>query len=67
MQKVKLFKSVGSELEEMEKSINEWIEKSGARVISVTGNISPQSPGTGRGLHSFATSDLFVIVVYETP
>lgn len=67
MQKVKLFKSVESELEEMEKSINEWIEKSGARVISVTGNISPQSPGTGGGLHSFATSDLFVIVVYETP
>lgn len=67
MQKVKLFKSIESDLEDLEKSINEWIEKSGARLISVNGNIAPQSPGTGGGLHSFASSDLFVIVVYETP
>jgi len=46
MQKVKLFKSIESELLNMEKEINDWIKTSGARVISVTGNIAPQTGGS---------------------
>ena len=70
MQQVKLFKSVENEVETLEKEINEWLSRSGARVISLTGNIAPQSmkPGGGGGLGkgSFDPSDLFVIVLYET-
>lgn len=65
MQKVKLFKSIESDLEDLERNINNWIQSSGAKVISVTGNIAPQSLHPGGGLNTFASSDLFVIVVYE--
>lgn len=64
MQQVKLFKSVESELEDLQKSINDWIKESGAKVISIQGNISPQTPHGGP-LNTFASSDLFVIVLYE--
>lgn len=65
MRKVKLFKSVETELESLERSINEWVMTSGAKIISVTGNIAPQSPGAGSGLNTFAASDLLVVVLYE--
>ena len=66
MQKVKLFKSIESELVTMESEINAWIKESGAKIISVTGNIAPQSGATsGGGMGSFSASDVLVIVVYE--
>lgn len=65
MQQVKIFKSADSGLEDMESEINRWIRKSGARVLSITGNLSSQ-PGGGQGaLESFAASDVLVIVLYE--
>ena len=65
MQQVKIFKSVDTELEDMESQINRWIRKSGARVLSITGNLSSQ-PGASQGpLDSFAASDVLVIVLYE--
>jgi len=66
MQKVKLFKSIESELLNMEKEINDWIESTGAKVISVTGNIAPQTgSGAGAPLGSFSASDVLVVVMYE--
>ncbi len=66
MQKVKLFKSIESELLNMEKEINDWIKSSGARVISVTGNIAPQSgSGAGAPLGSFSASDVLIVIMYE--
>lgn len=48
MHKVKIFKSVESELGALEKEIDEWIESSGANVVSITGNISsPNSAWPG--------------------
>ncbi len=65
MQQVKVFKTVDSELPDMEKEINRWLRKSGARVLSITGNIAGQ-PGAGSGaLNSFGASDVLVIVLYE--
>ena len=70
MQRVKLFKSVESDVSKLENEINGWLESSGVRVVSVTGNIAPQTSAIG-GLNSGSTpmryppSDLFVIVVYE--
>ncbi len=66
MQKVKLFKSIESELNNMEKEINDWVKTSGARLISVTGNIAPQTgSGAGAPLGSFSASDVLVIIMYE--
>jgi hypothetical protein len=66
MQKIKLFKSIESELMPLEKEINDWIKASGARVISITGNIAPQTASSaGAPLGSFSASDVLVIVMYE--
>lgn len=63
MRLVKVFKSVENELWAMEKEINTWIQESGAEVISITGNIAPQtSSSTG---HGFSSSDVLVLVLYE--
>ncbi len=65
MRRVKIFKSIESELWTMEQEINTWIEESGAQIVNVTGNIAPQ---TGSGpAHQFSASDVLVIVVYELP
>ena len=64
MRKIKLFKSVENDLTELEAEINKFLEDSGAELISVSGNIAPQthfptSPDT------FATSDVLIILTYE--
>ena len=65
MQQVKIFESVDSELPELEKQINRWMRKSGARVLSITGNLAT-SPSAGNGpMSSFSASDVLVIVLYE--
>ena len=61
MEQVKLFKGVEIELQALEDEINVWIKESGARVISLSGNIAPQSEGGG----TFQTSDILVIITYE--
>ncbi len=63
MRQLKIFKSIESELWNMEKEINTWIQETGAQVVSVTGNIAPQTGGGSS--HGFASSDVLVIVVYE--
>lgn len=65
MQQVKIFKSVDTEIPDMEQQINRWMRKSGARVLSITGNLSSQPNGGGGPLNSFVASDLLVIVLYE--
>jgi hypothetical protein len=65
MQKVKVFKSVESELGGLETEINKWIAESGAKVISITGNIAPQSVRSSH-VGSFSGSDVLVIILYES-
>ncbi|GAB5403647.1 MAG: hypothetical protein Aurels2KO_18780 [Aureliella sp.] len=64
MQKVKLFKGVESEMEELENDVNKWIEASGCRVISIVGNIAPQTRDPN-SMESFPVSDILVVVTYE--
>ena len=64
MQQIKIFKSVDSEIPEMERQINRWMRKSGAKVISISGNLANQSGGSGP-LNSFAGGDILVIIHYE--
>lgn len=66
MQQVKIFKSVDTEINEMERQINRWMRKSGARVLSINGNLTSQPSGNGGApLNSFAAGDVMVIVLYE--
>lgn len=72
MHQVKIFKAIESEIVALESDINEWLAESGARVISISGNIAPQSPHAGEGTPGssirstpWAPSDVIVIVHYE--
>ena len=71
MQKVKIFKTVESEVTELEKDINAWLEETGAQIVHISGNIAPQTPSASSkpmaigGTH-FSSSDVLVVIVYET-
>ncbi len=65
MQQVKIFKTVDTELQDLERQINEWLAESKARIVSMTGNIAPQA-GKHATQGSFSTADVFLVVVYET-
>lgn len=71
MQQIKIFKNVENNVGELEREINAWISQSGAQIISLTGNIAPQSDpstgGGGLGNSSFPPSDVVIIVLYEGP
>ena len=71
MQQVKLFKGVENEVAALEKEVNHWIRQSGARIVSITGNIAPQSESGGTtsgslGGSQFASSDVLLIILYES-
>lgn len=65
MQKVKLFWGIVSELEALEHDINEWLGTAEVRVISLSGNVAPQTHTGQTGLETFPSSDVLVIVMYE--
>ena len=70
MQQIKIFKSIESDVADLERDINAWLKESGARVVNVFGNIAPQTPAylatkseqTGRRFHP---SDVFLAIVYR--
>ena len=64
MQQIKIFKTIESERDQLERDINRWMRKSGARVISITGNISSNSPAS-YAMSSFSGNDILIIVLYE--
>ncbi len=71
MQQVKIFECLENEIAEMESNINRWLRESGARIVSITGNIAPQSqPASSKagGLTqgTYPPSDVVLIVLYET-
>lgn len=68
MQQVKIFKTVEAEVGALENDVNAWIRESQPRIISITGNIAPQSSPSGGGSAAkrFAPSDVLMIVLYET-
>ena len=79
MQQIKIFKSVESEVETLEETVNQWLAETGAKVIQLVGNIAPQtepidagasggsfSTGGGSPLR-FPPSDILLIVLYEMP
>ncbi|MCE9606447.1 MAG: hypothetical protein K8U03_16250 [Planctomycetia bacterium] len=70
MHQIKMFKGMESELNVLEKDVNEWLAQSRVRVIQMLGNIAPQSipptaKGSGLSTTEFAPSDVLFVVVYE--
>ncbi len=64
MRQVKIFKSIESELWNVEKEINAWVQETGVKLVQVTGNIAPQTSASTS--HGFSSSDVLIIVLYET-
>ncbi len=65
MQQLKLFRGVDNEMAELERQINRWMRKSGARILNVTGNLASNSQGSAGPMNSFVGGDILVIVLYE--
>ena len=67
MLQVKLFKSVEAEVLELEKEINNWIRENGIRVVSIQGNIAPQTLSDSKAGTSgrFSSSDVLIVITYE--
>lgn len=66
MQQVKIFECRENEIADMETEINQWLQESGATILSITGNIAPQST-TSHPKARPAPSDVLLIVLYELP
>jgi hypothetical protein len=70
MHQVRIFKGLENDVAALEKQINAWLAGEAIRVISITGNIAPQSPPPDDKIGSiaqspWAPSDVLVIVHYE--
>ena len=67
MQQLKLFKGVEAEVSQLETEVNNWIRENGIRVVSIQGNIAPQtvSDSKAESVRRFAPSDVLIVVTYE--
>ena len=67
MQQIKIFKNIESELPTMQDEMNQWLSESGAKVVQMSANVAPQSTSDANlGSSSFSSSDVMVVIVYET-
>ncbi len=72
MQQIKIFKGLEGDAIELEKQVNAWLAKSGARVLQITGNIAPQGHSSDLKAGSisaspYTPSDILLVVLYEQP
>lgn len=77
MIQIKLFVGREDHTADLESEVNSWIVESGVKIVSIAGNIAPQSvlpskdggtsnlAATGTHGRRFAPSDIFVMVQYE--
>ena len=76
MQQIKLFVGREDHTADLEAEVNTWIAESGVNVLSIAGNIAPQSvlpskeggtnlSTTGTHTRRFAPSDILVLVTFE--
>jgi len=72
MQQIKIFKGIENDLNGLEAEVNGWLTQTGVEVISIFGNIAPQTSGGeaksgGLSRSDFAPSDLLLAVHYRVP
>ena len=67
VRQVRLFKRLESDINALQEEINGFLREPGVRLVSVSGNIAPQSETDGKRLggDGYTPSDVLVIVVYE--
>lgn len=77
MQQIKIFIGREDTPSDLSDEVNAWIADSGVNVVSISGNLAPQSVlphkeagaggqlGAGGTTRRFAPSDLMVMVTYE--
>ncbi len=65
MQQVKIFKSVDTELDDLEKQINRFIRKNNIRVLSISGNHSAALATGSSPMNTFSGGDVTVIMLFE--
>ncbi|HYE60522.1 MAG TPA: hypothetical protein VD997_00875 [Phycisphaerales bacterium] len=75
MQQVRIFIGKEDEVSRLTKEVNDFLANTGAKVVNVFGNLSPQTPGASGGSEGmrapegmnrrFAPSDIMLVVVYQ--
>jgi hypothetical protein len=77
MQQIKLFIGREDHTADLENEVNTWIAEQGVSILSITGNLSPQSIlphkeagaagqlGGSATTRRFAPSDVMILVTYE--
>ena len=65
VQQVKIFKSVDTEIDDLEKQINRFIRKNNIRVLSISGNHSEGSDTSSGPMNTFSGGDVTVILLFE--
>jgi hypothetical protein len=71
MHQIKIFKGIENDLATLEAEVNTWLVESEARVVSMFGNIAPQSESAedeARGLSKsdFPPSDVLLVILFES-
>ncbi|MEC7882789.1 MAG: hypothetical protein VX961_01780 [Verrucomicrobiota bacterium] len=71
MHRIKLFKGLESEVEHLEKQVNDWADSEGVKILQISSCIAAQSYNpsakSGSSLQSniSASSDVLITVLYE--
>ncbi|MBK28127.1 MAG: hypothetical protein CMO77_04770 [Verrucomicrobiales bacterium] len=71
MRRIKLFKGLESEVEHLEKQVNDWADSEGVKILQISSCIAAQSYNpsakSGSSLQSniSASSDVLITVLYE--
>lgn len=64
MQQVRIFEVLETNLQELEDEINTWLRETKVKIISITGNVAPQSQISQPKARP-APSDVLLVVLYE--
>ena len=71
MHRIKLFKGLESEVEHLEKQVNDWADSEGVKILQISSCIAAQSYNpsakSGSSLQSniSSSSDVLITVLYE--
>ena len=65
MKQIKIFKSVDTEVDDLEKQINRFIRKNNIRVLSISGNHSAAMDTSSGPMNTFSGGDFTVILLFE--
>lgn len=70
MHQIKMFKGLESDMGALELQVNKWLAESKVKVVSMFGNLAPQTVAfdqsvTSISKSSFCPSDMWVVIIYE--